>query len=150
MCAPCRFCNLDARLPSHAGTCTTGVAFEVNDKNASDPYTCLGSDAPGAGEPCTQQVDMQLDCDAMCVCAQYSTDGMAVTQSCSTTADPLGAAVTFCRCQACERIPPAEQEEGYQAIRDIALQAQASGSGSRRRLQTEKASLLSTRGLRQV
>jgi hypothetical protein len=135
-CASCRVCNLQARAPNYAGQCIPGTAFDTNPKNSTEPYTCkspaLNTTNIPTGNACTVQIDHQLDCDSLCVCTA-DVQGTTSPTQCSLNSDTGS---SYCRCQACLDILPVDQEEGFQTIRDIAIQASTPTNG--RRLQHRK------------
>ena len=125
----CRTCDLQARAPLYSGTCEPAMPFQANSNSSTTPYACqsLDSNTPLTGDACTSQIDKQLDCSAVCICADVAPDQLSVSTTCAAS----DSTPTYCQCEACQKILPVEQEEGYQTVLDVATQVDSSG-GARR------------------
>jgi hypothetical protein len=145
----CRSCNLSNRATTFKGTCLPAVPYIVNSKPYTEPYTCLSNNPEisiyPTGDDCTRQVDLQLDCGAICVCSEPIENQMDLKQGCNSADNPVGV-IRHCSCDACGNIVPAEQDRGYQTVQDISLGAVA----GQRKLQSGTAPSQAARRLHQV
>jgi hypothetical protein len=66
------------------------------------------------------QVDLQLDCDALCECIQPSISEFSVTRGCPGESSTKGASTQYCRCTACQALLAADADPAWA---DIVAQA---------------------------
>lgn len=145
---PCRTCNVAERAPEYSGTCKPAIPYTVVGSSTTAPYACEVSNvtttaaaaaalgAALAGEECAAEVDRQLDCDALCVCAASVPNSMGVTTGCS---DPVAAQAVagpmFCHCPACDEVPPVADDPSYTTVTSLNATSTGMAATSSRRLQ---------------
>ena len=63
------YCSLQSRAPAYDGTCMEAVPYTLTSVDTA-PYACsaLSNGTVLTGDACTLQVDLQLDCAAVCEC----------------------------------------------------------------------------------
>ncbi|GMH41042.1 hypothetical protein BSKO_08952 [Bryopsis sp. KO-2023] len=104
-------CDLEARAPKYMGECQPSVVCTRDDDTS--PYTCPNRPELLA-EECDIWCNRQEDCNAICQCT--STGG-----ECSSD--------EYCKCEICEDLQVAEEENEFRTIEDIATSG-GSSSGS--------------------
>jgi hypothetical protein len=79
------FCSLAARAPFYQGSCVPKMQYTLTSAEAA-PYACstFPNGTSLAGAACIEQVDLQLDCAAMCECVTAGAIPGKVKRSCDT------------------------------------------------------------------
>lgn len=79
------YCNLDLRAPVYDGACVDAMPYTLtSDENS--PFSCglfPNGTALNAAN-CIRQIDLQLDCNAVCECIVEDTEAGTVDRGCSS------------------------------------------------------------------
>ena len=75
------YCNLPLRAVTYEGVCTPAIPYTLtSDENS--PFSCgtFPNTTALSGAGCIRQVDLQLDCAAVCECVAADPDAGTVTR----------------------------------------------------------------------
>jgi hypothetical protein len=80
------YCRLGARAPVYEGTCVPAMPYTLTSVETA-PYRCntFPNGTTLSGLACTHQIDLQLDCNAVCECVMEELQAGTVRHGCSTT-----------------------------------------------------------------
>jgi hypothetical protein len=80
------WCSLDSRAPAYMGTCTDAMPYTLTSVDTA-PYACakFSNGTTLTGDPCTEQITLQLDCKAICTCTTGDADAGTISVGCSNT-----------------------------------------------------------------